>query len=500
MITKKKYKIKNNKPKKAVWGAVLGTAVNIGSNLIQKEKAEAQRYKEEMKAKEANHLANVKQDKFELEKYQTEGYGNVDFYKKNGGKLKSFYKTKGGVLKKVSNNMDKAVGNKHSESKIDNTTGIKLYKGKKAIAEVEDGEAIKNNKLVYSDKLKVNKKQTFADKALELASIKNKAKPSKKAKINKIENNLFSLQESLKKEKGIKNLPKKEKGGFIEKAIPFADNVVNAFLTANTPKLAKPILTRQKNLKTKVNVNPQLQNVNDAVDKVSKNISNRTSNSNVARNNITSARLQATKQKSNILANKENQETQLQNTNQTQLQNTANRNNSIINNHNFRQTERANNIQSSISKNAANATGDVIDNINRDKEEKFRNKELEILKNMYNSGTTRRADLKNKYAVEDMKKNPENYKDIYKGTPDWEKFKRATGYTESTNGLSPNLQTKKANITNSIIGNNTILNAAKHSELNLDELSEDDLRKRGLTDEEIYKLKRNKISNPLFRR
>lgn len=335
------------------------------------------------------------------------------------------YNTKGGNLKPLSSDMKEADGNKHGETTIDNTSGIKLIKNGKAFAEIEDNETIKDGRMVYSDRLTVDGKQTYADVATRLGKekgkiekdlskgdrITNSTNKRKLELLDRKEDALFIQQENSKKGKKVnsKSIPKagfgdfltktfgkdsgfKEKVGKVGKAItPFIDNIGNALITGNTPKIAAPNLERIKNRKTTVNVNPQLNSVNDAVNSASTSIQNNTSNSNVARGNIAATKLEGAKQKAKILANKENVETQLQNQNQDNIQATSARNLARIDDNNMKQTMRADDIGKRNSANLANLAGDFIDKRNFDEESKLNDTKLKILRESGDKGVTNRA-------------------------------------------------------------------------------------------------------------
>lgn len=418
---------------KAALGAFLGTVGSFANSLIEGNKQE--KLLEEQQKKEYNRfLGNEMQsDRFELEqsKKNTSYKPSVYAY---GGK----FKAKGGKLDKLSNNTVIAKGNKHDEKTIDNTSGIKLYRGGNAVAEIEDGEVVKNNSMVYSDRLKADSNNTYAEKAEKLSKEKNSTKSYKKKVIlDKKENQLFQQQEASKigskRSKGYSSMGYKKDGGFLSgfdfkkagKALtPFIDNIGNAVLTSKTPKLPSPILERVKNRKTTVNANPQLKAVRDASASTNRFIKNNTSNSNVARANLASNNLRKAGQVSTILANKENTETNLYNQNQAQVQATNARNLAKINQHNMNQVARADDIHGRVSKNISNLTGDLVDGINRDNKEKMENRRLDIVERMYNTGTTNRDLLKDESAIARMKENPEKYADRFIGTTEEDMFKK----------------------------------------------------------------------------
>lgn len=479
----------NYKRKKAIpkhfWGALIGAGVSAVSSVIQGNKQAAAEEKRRLEERRRAQSLTDGEDLIEANKYNNEGTKMVGgYYQAKGGTLRtntaSTYKTKGGKLKQVSSDMVKAVGNRHEESKIDNTSGIKLYKKGKAIAEIEGGEAVKANKMVYSDRLKVNNTDTYADKALELAREKNNTKNlKKKALLNTAENSLFLHQETTKKQKNKGNKAKfgdflkgengKKIGNFIT---PLIDNIGNAILTSNTPKLAKPTLERVKNRKTTVNVNPQLAAVTNAVAGATTSIKNNTANSNTARANIAATKLKGAKQKANILSAKENKETELANANQDKIQATQARNIAKLNAHGHRKVARQDDIQRRVSANISNLTGDLVDNINRNNKEKNEDRRLDIIERMYNTGTTNRDMLKDSHAVARIKADPSKKWNRYIGSKEQDAFLETAGYHPNNEGVDVNPLKRKL------------------SPLNTKSIEE-------LTEEEKLLLKRNKYARPL---
>ena len=137
------------------------------------------------------------------------------------------------------------------------------------------------------------------------------------------------------------------------------DNVSNFILTKDSPRLPAPIPFRRRALKTTINVNPQIAATKRAVSSASDNINLNTSDSSIARANITSAKLRGAEQLGDIYANKENSETQLINqdkTNQQAIDNANIRQANDFANANFTRT---NDIQSRISANIADFSKNI---------------------------------------------------------------------------------------------------------------------------------------------
>jgi len=117
--------------------------------------------------------------------------------------------------------------------------------------------------------------------------------------------------------------------GITSSLIQAAPAIANMFM--RTPKVPVPLLNRTEKMKTTINVNPQLSAINNSTKSIVDSVLNNTSNSNSARAAITRARLEGTKQSNDILANKENQETQLENQQALNRQTTLQGNNNILN-------------------------------------------------------------------------------------------------------------------------------------------------------------------------
>ena len=137
------------------------------------------------------------------------------------------------------------------------------------------------------------------------------------------------------------------------------DNGVNALLTATTPKLASPIKNVAQRLKTTYNANPELAAVSRETNAVAQNVLQNTADSNDARANIASARLQGMIAKGNILGRKENIETQLINQDKGNKQNVDASNTALANKYMGDKFNRANDIQTRISGNFANLSEDI---------------------------------------------------------------------------------------------------------------------------------------------
>ena len=137
------------------------------------------------------------------------------------------------------------------------------------------------------------------------------------------------------------------------------DNAVNGILTATTPKLAAPMRNVAQRLKTTYDVNPELATVSREINAVAQNVMQNTADSNDARANIASARLQGAIQKGLILSQKQNIETQLINQDKGNRQNVDASNTALANKYMGDKFNRANDIQTRISGNFANLSEDI---------------------------------------------------------------------------------------------------------------------------------------------
>lgn len=470
-MTTTRKKVKTSKVPKYILGTLLSlgsTAYTIGSGISAANKAKRQALKDRQDEERLAINQAQQEDALELEEFQEEGVGNISFYQAKGGKLAKpmSYNTKGGRLKPLSSDTEEAKGNKHNESTIDNTTGIKLLQGNKPFAEIEDGEVIKDGKKVFSDVTTIDGKRTYAEIAKTLATKKGKLEKEinkgnsinrattkrKLVGIDQAEDALFADQESrkttitnnttlvkgrygidfaetdllLKKGKGEKKssitkgsrtIVKMQEGADIDKLpfeettigkglgeiTPFIDNIANAILTGKTPKISKPRLIRSKPLKTSVNVSSELAAIKDATEAASRNIARSTSSSATARSAIASTRLQGAKQTGQILASKENRETALKNQAALNRQKVEQINLAKLDRFGERVTARESDVQGRISANIADLSGDIIDKRNFKAQQAFDRERLDIAKQQFGiEGTTRRADLANPTEIQKL--------------------------------------------------------------------------------------------------
>lgn len=366
----------------------------------------------------------ISNDKTTLNPTKIKGVTPIQYYGKGGRLLpsssKGKFNTTGGDLIPLNSDAELAVGNTHGEKTIDNSYGITLDNGQEPVAEIEDQEVLVDNEKVFSDRLMYSKNKTFADvsKALQIKAGKFENKLDKNtntATRNTIERQLagikmateklFQEQESVKEKEGEEVLnnvvPKAAKGMLIPSykqpsssifddpsfstkkgtglaiAGALADNVGNAIITANTPRLPKPLLTPALQLETEYNINPQLAAVTDAVTDASDNILRNTSNSNVARSNVANIKTKGLQKKLELLGDKENRELDLRNKLKEYNHKIDMTNLDSLNKNNLNNYQRKLDIGSMISGNVANLSEDTmaiakeIQNNNKEEEKLF---------------------------------------------------------------------------------------------------------------------------------
>lgn len=165
------------------------------------------------------------------------------------------------------------------------------------------------------------------------------------------------------------NMLKNEKSAKVNSALGIAgsiapmliDNIGNAILTKNTPKVPTALMNRTETLETRVNVNPQLAELRRTGKSVSDNVMRNTSNSNNAKANLVSAQLGIARQTNELLGGKENQELALRNASAQNRQMVGNANTALKNDNNFKTFQRSNDIQTKLSTNLADLQGDIKD-------------------------------------------------------------------------------------------------------------------------------------------
>lgn len=416
---------------KAVYGALISSGLGLASTLINNNKNN--RLQQEQQERSNKLVTNQKlvQDQQVLENFDTQGKSLNSLYLMKGGNLATpSHYTRGGDLNPISSNSEEAVGNKHSETTIDDTSGIKLSNDTGVVAEVEDKEIIKDGQKVYSDKLKPkgsnmtyavmqkkyamkkNKKEEMLSKG-NISKIKENTLKRELLGLSKKEDDLFNDQEYSKKEQGIE--PETTKlmegghvfggGNFGTKVAPYLDNAVNLATTLLKPKVPQPVLTPNRSYNTKVNVNDRISNVQNEVEKASNFVRGNTSNSNTARSNVIRTRLQGAQQKNSILAAQENQERNLENSAIQDQQRVAANNNNLLNSNNQQNLQRSLSIQKELTANAANAVTDFGNTIKYNDKVALENQKNELYRDIYspNDNARVRTILDNSAEMDRMK-------------------------------------------------------------------------------------------------
>ena len=404
--------------KKALAGAAIAsiasTGVGMVTSIIQQAKAKREAERAQALASTNNFNNAVQEQDIYADKFKNDNINDLPVYD-NGGKLNTNsssttgkYDTVGGDLIPISDNAEVVDGNTHKEKDIDNSYGVTLSEDGEPVANVEDKEVVVDNNLVFSDKLKKGNR-TFASIALDVNSkigelqSKNKGlvRPNEKFAnertiqgLEKLNENLFKEQELVKANTyGTEDemidvvdgtVPVAENGmrinkkNFLEDPITdtsgigvregtfgsdlapmLADNVANFFLAKNAPAPPKPIMRRAPIIDTRVNINPQLANVANAVASSNETVRANTNNSNVARANITATNLKGAEATNNIYASKEKAERQLQNERIKAITDTANTNAELDSE--YQNDVRDSRLQrsSALSKNITNLTEDI---------------------------------------------------------------------------------------------------------------------------------------------
>lgn len=455
-----------------IGAATTGVGAVLGAAAAKKQKKEA-----ESNARRALFLEEQANSINELDNFESQGLDGVDYYAYGGamktpnqtslsnGKTLGGFTTEGGALVPIGDGVEKAIGNKHAENKIGGTYGIKVNQNGMPVAEIEDGEIVADGNVVYSDQMMYDKNNTYADKMEKITMQRNKLdkkleglkKPRQRngverqlASLNMAEEALFNKQEMAKLAEGTETLESLAKGGKINKmatggnfkdiasqvAPQLIDNVINGVITANTPKIATPLMNRAANLKTDYNVNPQIAANRRAVAAQSNTVLNNTSNSANARNAIAKANLAGELRESDIYAQKENYETQLENQNRINRQQVTNANTNLVNQNLDRNYQRAAGIGSAISANAANLSSDINNAAAFVAKDKRESEKLLIEAADDPTGAKARAFLSLPSVKERLMKDPA-YKETLKKNPVFANLFRDENFAAQTNFATP---------------------------------------------------------------
>lgn len=304
-----------------------------------------------------------------------------------------------GQLTPTSDNTVLAEGASHAQG------GIELPN-----AEIEGGEVMRdegNGTMdVYSDKLYYKPGVTYADQADRISKQKGKleerlssssvfARNTAQRRIENLDKDLQRLhedQESLKSRKGINSQDKKlaEGGEYkrsyatpLEKALPYADNIVNAMLTQQTPEIPKPIYDEAMPMKTTVNVRPQIIEGQRQLSNLQNVLERNTGSGTDFRSNVIAANLANIGNTNQLLSQKENAETQLINKARMNQQLVDSANVAKENQYNIQKMHRVDDIHGRISKNVANLSTDAQMQIAQQNQYERDLAELDLLKLRY---------------------------------------------------------------------------------------------------------------------
>lgn len=341
--------------------AFIGTAISVGTQLIggiiggaKKRKAEKAA---QLEAERRQKMDNAQQQASILTQQVTQNEEVYDDIRnqlmKKGGKANLPRKevtpviTEGGSAMPIGNNSYLLRGRKHNEG------GIVIGKGKNSI-EAEAGEVVK-----------IDKKDKEMKILSTLPLTRSGLSPAAKAISNpKQTDSAFKEQESFKREKGITNSRFAKKGTTVEldadgnpikkvsKFAKFLDkngdaissgigavgSLISGFMNKssinNIQAPQKPQLIAPAKLKTTINVNPQLSDINENELTTRRDIAGNTASSVASlarRQRVSNASLS---ERNRIRGEKENIETQLQNQDAMNRQSIAAQNAATTNAHN----------------------------------------------------------------------------------------------------------------------------------------------------------------------
>jgi len=158
----------------------------------------------------------------------------------------------------------------------------------------------------------------------------------------------------------------------------YIDNVGNAILAANTPKVPSPTLAPTSRFKTSYNANPELDAIRSNERSSLNTINNSLVDSNVAAVLASKIGNQSTQARNKVLANKQNTETQLYNQGARSDIYTKLQNNRLINDNAKLNMQRQLGISGSISENLGNAARDSIHNLDTKRRSKLDQDRLQL--------------------------------------------------------------------------------------------------------------------------
>lgn len=166
--------------------------------------------------------------------------------------------------------------------------------------------------------------------------------------------------------------------GLANNSAMFLDNIYNARLIRQTPKVAKPELLTPAKLKTNVNVNAELNVIDESIRDFSTGVARTTSNSNVANARRLAAVGQGIKARGPIFSAKRRAETALKNQSAINAQRVEAGNLGLINQFNKDVVDRQRGILEAKSANVADASGNIQTIFENKQKAAFQDKQLKL--------------------------------------------------------------------------------------------------------------------------
>lgn len=351
-----------------------------------------------------------------------------------GVRMKSLY-MKGGHLASMSSNVKQAIGDSHGQdTNADGQPGITVNYDNAQMGEIEGGELVVDNTKILSNTIGVNGR-SYADIGRSIISSPGYAKYNRvKEKAIKTQSNggvyastakrtlsrpdpieeVFVAQEQSKaaQAESMQGAPAVMRYGgsfpVINKAklgmdlikeragdlLPYADNIANALINKNAPKIPVPRLTAAPRLNTTFNVDDQLAAIDTASYGRDRNLMATSANATTTRNNLLAGTAGDVTTRNQVLGDKQRQEVALQNAQiQATYQNTA-ANNQQLAAYDTNKMYRVDDMQQRASQNVADASTNAQQQ-RLDKKLDMRDKQVLALTAMKyaESGVLSRADL-----------------------------------------------------------------------------------------------------------
>lgn len=135
--------------------------------------------------------------------------------------------------------------------------------------------------------------------------------------------------------------------------IPYASNLVNAFITSKRPKVPKPTYDSPLMLKKDYNINPQLQEIRASERSLYKNIDESTSNASIGRSNKLAGFAKTLEEKNRLYGTKANMEMDLANKEITANKDIEINNNRLADAYNMAKMKRTASMQNEVSQNVS---------------------------------------------------------------------------------------------------------------------------------------------------